>query len=137
MPNKYATYCFYNFMNSKLCWICSLTPSLLDLTDIKLDAQSDHTANSGEILNLTSTEIQNKKFHLKYDVITDTYSRLSDNSLQTEEWLSLVKEHHNIKRLEDKDAKMVCLARSSKVCSSCTPNPCQKKYLLVRINTVF
>ena len=103
--------------NGKLSF--SQTPSLLDLTDIKLDAQSDtlsaHSAGSGgETLTLTPTEIQSKKFHLKYDVITDTYSRLSDNSSQTEEWSSFAKEHHNIKRLEDKDAKMACLARSSK-----------------------
>ena len=92
---------------------------MLDLTDIKSDAQSEansaHSASgSGEVFTLAPNEIENKKFHLKYDVITDTYTRLSDNSYQTEEWLSLVKEHHNIKRLEDKDAKMVCLARSSK-----------------------
>ena len=55
-----------------------------------------------------------KKFHLRYDVITDTYSRLSDGSSGKEGWLALAKDFNNIKRLEDRHDRVAYLARSSK-----------------------
>ena len=99
---------------------------------MRCEAQSDqssiqtHANCVGEILRLTPAEVESKKFHLRYNVISDTYCRLSDDSSETENWFSLVREYHNIKRLEDKDNKTVCLARSS---NGTIRNPFFKKCL--------
>ena len=94
---------------------------MLDYTDVSLsdtNAQQPsslpNASDKGASLQLTPKEVKAKKFHLRYDVITDTYSRLSDGSSGKEGWLALAKDFNNIKRLEDRHDRVAYLARSSK-----------------------
>ena len=119
-----AWQCFwalYVLLNVPIICTSSHTPCLLDYTDVSLsdtNAQQPsslpNTSEKGASLLLTPKEVKAKKFHLRYDVITDTYSRLSDGSSGKEGWLALAKDFNNIKRLEDRHDRVAYLARSSK-----------------------
>ena len=59
----------------------------------------------------TEEEISSKVFHLEYDVVADKYSRPVDGTTISG-WKNGIKDCQNVARKEERDWKMVYIARS-------------------------
>ncbi|ESP03621.1 hypothetical protein LOTGIDRAFT_237618 [Lottia gigantea] len=67
--------------------------------------------NSEFIFHLSEQEKQSKQLHILYNCASDQYVRRSNNNETTKTWSSLCYNHLSIFRKEEKDWKMVYLAR--------------------------
>ena len=69
----------------------------------------------------TEKEISSKVFHLEYDVAADKYSRPVDGT-SISGWKNGVKDCQNVARKEERDWKMVYIARSGIIAKSIKSN---------------
>ena len=76
----------------------------------------------GKAFTLTTREVEAKCFHLEYDVAADRYSRPVDGSTLSG-WKNGVKECESVMRKEERDWKMVYLARTGKNRNDIIPGP--------------